>query len=273
MPSVYSKKLKKNKHVALFFVIVCTFIIFVLFKFGNYIVLSSNPEDHESILTSLKDKLEIETSNIKPSTASWIENSNSLKILTGPEFTGLKKLETGENREIRETVNAYFGKKGFVKNPQNTFSTLDDNNQSFQVQSQGFTKGDLKCLVTVFLNSEPSSYYFCGVLDVKKNKLQDEFMPVLYGPSTQFPLQKNEAAVINVSKINNKYATGYNNRYMNGVYEPSGTTWIAAKVNGVWKLVFDSQDYPKCSAVDQYSVPREYYTNCYVPPSETLRFR
>lgn len=265
-----SKHIRKNQNRVL--VLLGIFI----FLFATFLFRMSSENNKKTwtdvtVLEGLKATLPVKTSPITSDSAVWIESPTKLSILKGVSFTSEDELKDGENTSLEKSSQKYMYQKGFLENGMNTFSTLDTDNV-FQVQSQGFIGGNMKCLFNVFLQSRPSGYFFCGIDDDEKNKLQEEFMPVVYGPQTQYPLQKNEAAVLNVSKINDTFATGSNNRYLNGVYEPSGTTWIAAKVNGMWKLVFDSQDYPTCAVVDEYSVPRDFYKNCYDASTDSFRF-
>lgn len=245
--------------------------LFIIFLLRMFLGSNTTTWTDKTVLEGLKSELSIQTSSIKSDSAVWIQSPTELFILKGVSFTGEKELKEGENSILQEASKTYFYHKGFLENGANTFSTLESDNP-FQVQSQGFISGNMKCLLNVFMQSRPSGYFFCGIYDDEKNKLQKEFMPVVYSPQAKYPLQKNEAAVLNVSKINDQFATGSNNRYLNGIYEPSGTTWIAAKVGGVWKLVFDSQDYPTCEAVDEYDVPRDFYKNCYNASTDSFRF-
>lgn len=266
----------KQKYFIAFTWIVCFFIGALLmyvylhpFWKTSHTKISKN--NFVSLLSPLKTELYIKTSAIQPDQAIWVERYSDLRILTGKSFTGINEISYGENIAIKEIVTSYFHSEELLINEINTFTTLQTENP-FQVQSLGFTKGETKCLVTVYLQATPSGYYFCGKEDREKNILQKEFMPVLYGPDNKYPLKEDEAAVIDVTKINDRFATGTNNRYMKGIFEPSGSVWIAAKVDGVWKLVSDSQDYPLCTALDAYEVPKEFYSDCYHDKTNTLRF-
>lgn len=270
---VSSKTYKKNKNRTVLLIIVFGFLsVLLLLRFFTPNPSAKNSSsENVSVLEGLKEEVHVKTSTIEPDSAIWIESFDNLVILKGYSFKGEIMILDGENNKLKEIAQSYFLEKGFFENKINSFSNLDSNT-AYRVQSQGFTRFGMKCLVAVFLQSIPSGYYFCGEEDNEKNKLQAEFMPVVYGENAKYPLQENEAAVLNVSKINDEFATGSNNRYLNGIYEPSGTTWIAAKVGGVWKLVFDSQDYPTCAAVDEYDVPRDFYKNCYDSSIDSFRF-
>ena len=63
---------------------------------------------------------------------------------------------------------------------------------------------------------------------------------------------------VTISKIIGNYATGGA-----GFANDSGYGWIAAKVNGIWKIVTTGQDAPACSVVNEYQVPKEIYGSCY----------
>lgn len=277
-----SKKQNFSKKPLLVILILLFCIIGVVLLFGirnkhlNFYSYSNQDSQknvpYSSILVPLKEELYLRTSPITNGQAVWITDYNNLNIVTGGEFAGANIINEGETIGLKYILDSFFEGQGFEKNEINTFSTLSDPNQAYQVDSFGYTKGDVKCLVNLFVNSKPSGIFFCGTINQEKEQLQNEFKNVLYGPDSQYPLQNNEAAVIDVTNINNNFASGTDNRYLNGVFEPSGANWIAAKVNGSWQLVFEGQDYPPCSLIDQYSIPQEFYKNCFDSSTNSPRF-
>lgn len=277
-----SKKQQHSKKPILIILILLLCIVGVVLFFGvrnkHFNFYSYSDQDthknatYSSILVPLREEIYLHTSPITNGQAVWITDYNNLNILTGSEFTGENIINENETIGLQYILDSFFESKGFEKNAINTFSTLNDPNQAFQVDSFGYTKGDTKCLVNLFVNSKPSGIFFCGTINKQKEQLQKEFMSVLYGPNSKYPLQNNEAAVIDVTNMNDNFARGTDNRYLNGVFEPSGANWIAAKVNGQWQLVFEGQDYPECSVIDEYSVPKEFYKNCFDSSTNSPRF-
>jgi len=69
----------------------------------------------------------------------------------------------------------------------------------------------------------------------------------------------NPNFTVTISKIIGNYATGGAGAIKDG----PGYGWIAAKINGVWKIVTTGQDAPDCKVVNQYQVPKEIYGTCY----------
>lgn len=240
----------------------------------NHSVPLPDPESFEqvdSVISRLKEELYLQGSEIIPGEAVWINDYANLSLLKGQQFNSLNPVNSGEIEGISYILDSFFDAQGFNKDEINTFSTLDDPDQLIAVRSFGYTQGSLKCLAALYPDSQPSGYFFCGDVNGKKDELQKQFLPVIYSSSSQYPLRKDEAAVVDVFNISDDFAMGSNNRYLRGIYEPSGTRWIAAKVDGDWKLVFEGQDLPACTLVDRYKVPKEFYSNCF-EVNGSLRF-
>ncbi len=224
-----------------------------------YAFIHKQPTTTQEILMSLKNKLSFETTDIKQDKAEWIENYQKLLPLTGQSFNNGKGQfrNKDETEKLGPIIKSFFSSLGFSEDKINTINALEGD-YPVSILSYGYTKGDIKCLMILYPDSDPGAIYFCGELDNAREKLREEFTPLFY-PT---PLPPDEAGVINVNKITSDYATGTDDRYKKGIYEPSGASWIATKVKGNWVIVFDGQDYPKCSAVDKYMVPIDIYKNC-----------
>jgi len=50
-----------------------------------------------------------------------------------------------------------------------------------------------------------------------------------------------------------------------------GAAFFAAKVDGTWVIVFDGQDSPHCTTLEQYSFPESFTGGCYIDPIEGIR--
>lgn len=64
---------------------------------------------------------------------------------------------------------------------------------------------------------------------------------------------------ITVSKIQGNYAQG-------GAIEPEavgGGMWLAAKVNGIWKLVWDGNGTISCGSINPYNFPVSMVSECW----------
>jgi hypothetical protein len=47
------------------------------------------------------------------------------------------------------------------------------------------------------------------------------------------------------------------------VSDGGGYQWIAKNINGAWTTIWEGQDYPLCSDMAEYEVPKEFYPGCY----------
>jgi hypothetical protein len=45
--------------------------------------------------------------------------------------------------------------------------------------------------------------------------------------------------------------------------ETGGGQWWGVKVNGVWKFIFAGQNFPKCSVIAPYQIPKELLESCF----------
>jgi len=64
---------------------------------------------------------------------------------------------------------------------------------------------------------------------------------------------------VTVSKIQGNFATG-------GAVDPEsvgGAMWLAAKVNGMWKLVWDGNGTIPCESIDPYNFPVSMVPECW----------
>jgi hypothetical protein len=63
-----------------------------------------------------------------------------------------------------------------------------------------------------------------------------------------------------ISKNTGKYATGNVNSKDS---EFGGGYWLAVKVGGEWKIVYDGQAQPNCDQVNPYNFPTDIVPECY----------
>lgn len=73
---------------------------------------------------------------------------------------------------------------------------------------------------------------------------------------------------VTISKHIGDYAKG---GIVEKTSEVGGAQWFAAKKNGTWVIVYDGQDYPKCSALVGFSFPKEILDSCWDDATNKLK--
>lgn len=203
-------------------------------------------------LQDLKPNI-LESNEITEYKTNWADK-NSWIPLKGYSFSGRSDLDEKSVKLQSDLVNSYFKRRGFKTNVDNTF----ESDEIYGFGSLGYEKGDIKCLMTLYTSSDPSGGYFCGTVDAEQVKLREEFN----NDFGQAPRGENETEIVHIDKVLGNFATGIKSHYYKKVYEPSGTHWVAVKIDGKWTIISDGQQYPSCSKIDQYGVPKEIYGNC-----------
>lgn len=64
----------------------------------------------------------------------------------------------------------------------------------------------------------------------------------------------NESITFSIKKISGIFATG-----TSGKVEGSGTNWWTVKIDGTWKIVWETQDAMACQISQKYNIPVEMY--------------
>lgn len=107
------------------------------------------------------------------------------------------------------------------------------------------------------------------VLDDTKTDNEKEICYKLY-PNAQ-NVQSDEiktdiGTYCRVTKNIGEYASGTIGEVLDNSGGGSGATWLAAKVDGIWNIVLETQDYFDCNKLEKYDVPADLLDNdgtCY----------
>lgn len=76
--------------------------------------------------------------------------------------------------------------------------------------------------------------------------------------ATQLNSQNISGFEISVRRISGNYAQG------GAGVPPQGAAWMAVKEGNLWKVVWEGQNIPKCSEMEKYKIPQEFYGDyCY----------
>ena len=146
---------------------------------------------------------------------------------------------------LKEKIAAFFADHGFVANTQN--SARDEASYSLD-ETLSFEKGDVACLVTL-RTLDPVAAVFCGTVDLAYETLRNEFISV-FNPS------RDPEVFVEVTKVEGNFASGGTGGRGGGV------GWYAVKEAGVWKSIFQGQNSPPCSVMEQYRFPKRLYEEC-----------
>lgn len=164
------------------------------------------------------------------------------------------------NKEFLEKlqihITQYFLAETFSKNLKNTNTIPDPNTYYFSTYA--FSKNNIYCLSHVAKESDPFGYISCGTIDTEQMNKQKELENVYKLEQAQ---NKNPIT-FRVDKIEKGYASGSTSPGIGG-YQ-----WIAQNVEGTWQRIWAGQDFPLCSDMAQYQVPKEFYPGCYNPETQ-----
>lgn len=230
------------------------------------IVPSIEDVDPTQILNSLQNTLKTITKLSTTSNSNWLEN-NQYTVLNGKDFflgtsdsfgkygnftnTDVSSITLNSLKNLRSDIDNFFKSNDFQKNEINTVE-YSNNNTTIGGASIGYTRNKTKCLITLYIKSDPFANIFCGIIDEEKSSQLKEFSLIL-NP------KRDSNTSVEVSKVVDKYATGdVSSRYGGGGY-----TWIASKINDTWEVIWRGQDTISCSIVNQYKIPKEIYKDCY----------
>ncbi|VVA44193.1 conserved exported hypothetical protein [Candidatus Roizmanbacteria bacterium] len=162
-----------------------------------------------------------------------------------PDLNILKDVTEDALKPLQSEVNEFFLSNGFQKDDRNTFRSSEFPVALFM----GYTKGDLKCLVTLYSRSSLFGNFFCGIVDQTRLAWRKELTSAIN--TTNDP-----NIVVSVNKIVGDYAQGF-------VSSPTGrgggAGWYAVKINGQWKEVLRGQQMTltSCKLLQQYNFPKE----------------
>jgi len=135
-------------------------------------------------------------------------------------------------------------------------SSISFKDDKFYNYVKAYEKEEIKCVLTATPDcpsgdpeKEPHNYLSVVCTDSYEKNYQEQV-------SLLRDLNIKDA-VINVSKIKDDFV------YLNINLRRTGYYMIAKKENGKWKEIFSGQDYPQCSLMEKYKVPKEIYLDCY----------
>jgi hypothetical protein len=250
------KKLKRRQHLFLILVLVLIFLFIFEFLAGDPMIVIYDFKKSQHL-----------TEATKSSSEEWRISSNKLVSLKGYAVSDRDFDISNINETERNKIKLFFLLRGYKSDPLNTTKHYDTT--PYNVEFVGYRRENIYCLLSLRI--------FCGEIDQEQENLREVFIKDFLKTSPEFAMHYNSkssdmAVVINVKNVVGDYAEGTDNTYEKGVYLPSGSSWIAIKLNGKWTIIKNSQELPMCSLVDKYKVPKEIYMNCYINSNYDTRF-
>ncbi|MBI2443579.1 MAG: hypothetical protein HYV40_06790 [Candidatus Levybacteria bacterium] len=197
----------------------------------------------------------------------WIDEKNTLLPLIGNQFIigtvdangigkygkvtsdNLEKINSKFFRPIINTSEDFFTMELFVEDKKNR---RDSENNPLNETFRGFTRGKVLCVLRLTTQSDPFGYFFCGIVDEKQRKLQQQFTSLF---STKYN-PKNFSS-FRVETVEGDFASG---SYSESVI---GYVWFAKKENGEWNILWKGNDIALCSDMETLQIPKRIYQNCY----------
>jgi len=224
-------------------------------------------ENIEELFGRIKSETKINFSNSEETELKWqVEDEEGIKILTlkalmisadevkDEDFKKIKPLM--ENNEFEDDkyngMGSFFGEHysyrkdnfSLVCTTSGIFSDFDPDNEKYEPQT---TNRDVKIT--------------CALLDkllipeISDEKRIREALALKYK-------KKISQTEISITQKNENYVRG------DVVFQPGGSEnsgmFLAAKVNNSWQIVFDGDDTPTCSELEDYHFPEDMTENiCY----------
>ncbi len=158
---------------------------------------------------------------------------------------------------LQSKITQYFLAQRFSKNVKNTVTT--QSSDDYYTSTYAFEMNNVYCLSHAAKQSDPFGYISCGTVDANQMTKQKELENVY---KTEEAQAKGNPITFRVDKIDKGYASGTTSAGIGG-YQ-----WIAQNVEGAWQRIWAGQDFPLCSDMAQYQVPKEFYPGCYNPETQ-----
>jgi len=242
-----------------------------IIKLTPTINISQSMADSKQILVDLEKALNV-TAEITDRNNNWlVENKERIPLL-GQQFalgsiatkhmgkygnyvqlfssSYIKGITENNLKLLQGEIDKFFTANGFQANNHNTLRANRSlaSNINLVSLSNGYIKGNLKCLITLSQGTDPFGYFFCGIVDQTQLAWRKELTPAI---NTTNDLD----IVVNVSKLFGDYATGGVGSATGG----GGTGWYAVKINGQWKEVLRGQQMTltSCKLLQKYNFPKE----------------
>lgn len=266
--------LGKRKKKLLLQAILSFLFILLVFAGAWYFAVTYKPPTTQDYVdraaANLEDwaaELGIEAKTRESTYWDFIDEDNTILPLTGNEFIigttdangigkygdidtdHLEKLNNKFFKPLLDDSKKYFKDSGFIEDNKNSRYKKNDPTRSIH---KAFQRGKIYCLFHLTPQSDPFGSFFCGVIDEKQITLQKKvkgLFPTTYNP-------KNFLA-FRVTKIEKDFALGIT---MDNI---QGYTWIAKEENDKWTILWEGQEIPLCSVMNEKSIPKSIYLKCY----------
>lgn len=254
-------------------VIVASFAIFSKSSFSDNLnsqktsSTSSKTMTNPTLKSLINDLDEYEFSKTELSNVWWVSEDNWSISIDESEAIGMVRpftqteLQEGssEINKIIESIDSFFKSQGFTLNKQNTSN--NKYSKSYYDYVQGYENGSNNCL----LRASRSTGYYENKNGVRVNNpnitvtcfTRDHYL-LNYNEQVQFLKilnTRNETVSI---RGNNGQAAKV------GVHPKLGSGYYAlfVKLNNSWRVIYEGQDIPTCSLLDQYNFPKEIHDLC-----------
>lgn len=232
---------------------------------------ANNVSINSQILIDLLDALKPERFvPVEISQTWWVSNDGWNIRIFNPQTIGLihntaySELETpsSKTRQVITLAIEYFNNNGFLKNTLSSSKNFND--ESLYNYYLAYEKDKEQCVLVV--NKDTSGKLGSSGESIPNPNITIScFDSILYQESydSQIPFLRamnDKKAGVYINKINTE-----NSAAIAGVSwrSPGGTFALFVKQNGVWKMIYNGQDTPKCSVLQKYNFPEEIYSACY----------
>lgn len=221
--------------------------------------------DSKQALGSLQKALNVNSPINDYNGIDWLDQNKQRVPLMGQDFSlsmadygnysaqDIISLSVTEDslKPLQSAVDNFFTSNGFQKDNSNTFRNIQKDARNnglvfLSDLSMGYTKGELKCLIKLFPNTNPPGWFFCGIVDQIQIAWRKELNSAIN--TTNDPNIR-----VSVDRLSGNYATG------SAGGGGGGVVWFAVKIDGQWKEVWSGQNTISCKPVNQYNIPKEIY--------------
>lgn len=111
--------------------------------------------------------------------------------------------------------------------------------------------------------TNPSRFFADGFTQKDKEEIKKAHLK--YSKSKYKDLNFSDDASISIMVDINSGDYLKGRALSNGVENFSTPFFLAAKVNGIWKVIYDGQEPPHCKDIESYEFPNTIVPTCYIP--------
>lgn len=112
--------------------------------------------------------------------------------------------------------------------------------------------------------SNPSRFFNDGFTVKDKEAIKVAFIKYLSAEGQEYASSyKNKPLFVSVDSNTQDHMKG--RVFIGGIENHSTPAILAAKVGGIWKVIYQGQDLPECKTIDPYSFPANIVPSCYIP--------